>query len=433
MVPMVGLSGAAYQEIEAAYELASAKKAKSLLRVDESGVGVIQIQGPIMRDEFEAWWWGGTSTEALTRAVNEARESQDVKTLFLDIDSPGGETGGLEIAADAIRETRDVKPVIAQSNGMMCSAAYWLGAQASVVLSGSTDWVGSIGVRLMLYDFEERFRQLGVKAIPIDTGGMKSAGATGTVVTDSQQAYFKELVDQAGQEFVSAIAVGRGVSHAVAQSWLQGRIWTPPVALSMGLIDGISTSADTLRGLRSGEFGKKGIALRGRAKLKGEVSMSEEKTPTGEAPVNAPREGAEQEAPKVEAASPAPVNAPVVQAPDPVLVERERVQRITMLGTDYNLPNLAGALVKEGVSLSEAIVRMNQAKQDSLKDRGQAKVGPSDAGEGEKPKPAANTEEGWKAEYAASPDLQAEFMSAEGYAAFRRGVENGSLVFTTKQ
>lgn len=43
------------------------------------------------------------------------------------------------------------------------------------------------------------------------------------------------------------------------------------------------------------------------------------------------------------------------------------------------------------------------------------------------PAPAANTPEGWKAEYEKSPALQEEFGSADRYVTYQQGVANGRI------
>ena len=117
------------------------------------GVAVIPIHGTLVRRtvglEAES---GLTSYASLAAQLDAAIGNPAVSAILLDIDSPGGESGGVFDLADRIRAASQIKPVWAVANDMAFSAAYALASAASRVFVSRTGGVGSIGVIAMHVD-----------------------------------------------------------------------------------------------------------------------------------------------------------------------------------------------------------------------------------------------------------------------------------------
>ena len=84
----------------------------SLLSV-EDGIGVVAIEGPILRkpDLFARIFFGATSSEDIGDAIREASGRDDIKAVFLNIDSPGGTVAGTPELANAVAALDKKKPV----------------------------------------------------------------------------------------------------------------------------------------------------------------------------------------------------------------------------------------------------------------------------------------------------------------------------------
>jgi ClpP class serine protease len=96
-----------------------------------SGVAVIPVVGVIaQRMNLFAAISGGTSTQALAKDFADAMARTEVNSILLVIDSPGGEVNGTQELANDVFAARGVKPVVALCEGVMCSAAYWIGSAA---------------------------------------------------------------------------------------------------------------------------------------------------------------------------------------------------------------------------------------------------------------------------------------------------------------
>lgn len=87
-----------------------------------------------------------TSYEKIREEIEEALIDEEVATIILDMDSPGGEVNGLFDLSDFIYEARTKKSIVAIANDDAYSAAYAIASSAENVYVSRTSGVGSIGV-----------------------------------------------------------------------------------------------------------------------------------------------------------------------------------------------------------------------------------------------------------------------------------------------
>lgn len=218
----------------------------------DGSTAIVGLRGPMLKNaSWFSRYFGFAAARDTRAAVLAAGADDDVSTVVLQIDSPGGAVDGTLELAEAVAAVAKVKPVIAQVDGMAASAAYWVASQATRIVMGPTDMVGSIGVRMMLYDFSKLYENEGVEPVPIDTGEFKSAGAEGTKITEAQRADFQRVVDQMFEMFLASVAKGRGVSADRVREVADGRVFLAEEAISLGLADGVQSMDATLAGLRA--------------------------------------------------------------------------------------------------------------------------------------------------------------------------------------
>lgn len=211
-------------------------------------VAVIPLHGVMAQRRMPgASTGGGASTEAVGRAVDKAAADPNIKTIIMDIDSPGGSVAGTRELAARVRAARDAKPVIAQVDSIAASAAYWVAAQATEIVSTPGGAVGSIGVFGVHEDIEGRLEQRGIKPTIISAGKFKTEGNPFGPLTDEAREHFQARVDEGYADFVGDIAIGRNISaKAVESGYGQGRILSANKAIGAGMIDRIATFDQTL-------------------------------------------------------------------------------------------------------------------------------------------------------------------------------------------
>lgn len=243
------------------------------------GVAVIPVDGVIAkRMNLFTQISGGVSTELLARDFRAALDDPTVTAIVLSIDSPGGSVDGTADLAELIYKTRGEKPVFAFTDGMMCSAAYWIGSAAEkVFISNNTTAVGSIGVVATHTDVSKLEEKTGVKTTEVYAGRYKRIASQYAPLTDEGRQSIQERVDYIYSVFVSAVSEHRGVSEREALEMADGKIFSGKQAIEAGLVDGVSTLDALIASLKSG-------GVPGNNAKRKEKSMSEIKE-TAESPV----------------------------------------------------------------------------------------------------------------------------------------------------
>jgi signal peptide peptidase SppA len=212
------------------------------------GVALIAMHGVISpRQNMIAESSGGTSFEALTRYARAAADNPDVKTIVFDVDSPGGSAAGAAEFAAELRAIRARKPIIAQANHQMASAAYWVMANATKIHASPSALVGSVGVYTIHNDLSEALAKLGIKREYLSAGKYKIDGNETAPLSESAREHITALLGHTYDHFVGDVAKGRGVTvGAVRNGFGEGRVVTAEAALEAGMVDSISTLDDTI-------------------------------------------------------------------------------------------------------------------------------------------------------------------------------------------
>ena len=122
-------------------------------------VAVIPVIGELMK---YSQFCGPVGMKTIGNRIKEADNHENIDAIVLMIDSPGGTVDGTEALANIVKETS--KPIVSYIDGMMCSAALWIGTSADkVIASTPNDEIGSIGVMISFADVQPYWEKQGVK------------------------------------------------------------------------------------------------------------------------------------------------------------------------------------------------------------------------------------------------------------------------------
>jgi signal peptide peptidase SppA len=214
---------------------------------EDNGVAVIPIHGTIMRnvDAKVAKFFGISDTMVIQENLQRALEDPNITHVLLDVDSGGGSVTGVQETADMIKAVDKEKPVYAICEGMMASAAYWMGSQARVVMSSKSAKVGSIGVYLPVIDNSEYYKAQGVhvELIKNKEATFKGAGFEGTSLTNEQKENLQEMVQEIYTEFSTSVLSAR---PQIAKQAMQGQVFLGAKSKGMGLVDIIGNYDDAI-------------------------------------------------------------------------------------------------------------------------------------------------------------------------------------------
>lgn len=184
---------------------------------------------------------GGTSTQVLEATLKRMEVDDRIKTIVLDIDSPGGTVPGVANVAAVLRRIRENKNVIAVANETMASGAYWIGSAANKIYLGSpTADVGSIGVYSVIQDSSKALEDKGIKLHLVKRGEFKGGGADGKI-DEKVLSELQRRIDSTYNQFVKEISLNRNITMDEAQDMATGQMHAGQAAVEAGFADGIKT------------------------------------------------------------------------------------------------------------------------------------------------------------------------------------------------
>ena len=214
--------------------------------VAPGGIAVVSIHDQITKGGSS---FGGTSSLFARKAIRLAESDESINGIMLHIDSPGGTAAGTQELAEAVAQT--TKPIRAHIDDLGASAAFWVASQADTVTVNEAGEVGSIGTLLVVSDSSKAAEDAGVKVHVISTGEFKGMGAPGTEVTEDMLAILQERVDDINKLFLKAVSFGRELSGEDLSAVSDGRVFISHKALTLGLVDGVSSFGDALNDFAS--------------------------------------------------------------------------------------------------------------------------------------------------------------------------------------
>lgn len=217
-------------------------------------VAVIPVVGTLIpRGDMLLESSGAVSAQRVTAGFRAALADQQVGSIVLDIDSPGGSVAGIEELAGEIYAARGQKPIVAVANTLAASAAYWLAAAAGELVVSPSAEVGSIGVFAAHTDLSAAYEQAGVKMTLVAAGKYKTEGSPYAPLDDAARAAIQGRVNDYYDAFTKAVARGRGVNVAdVRGGFGEGRVVGAKEAVKLGMADRVDTLDGTIARLMKG-------------------------------------------------------------------------------------------------------------------------------------------------------------------------------------
>jgi signal peptide peptidase SppA len=212
----------------------------------QSSIAVIPVFGTLVRrtNGLEAAS-GLTSYSELAARLQAASVDQAVRGVLLEIDSPGGEAGGVFELAEHVRTLAQHKPVWAVAVDSALSAAYAIAAAANRVVVTRTAGVGSIGVIAMHIDQSARDAQQGYRYTPVLAGAHKADLSPHAVLAPEALTRLQREVDRLYDLFVDHVVSMRGLDSDAIRATEAG-LYFADDAVHAGLADAVGGFDDTL-------------------------------------------------------------------------------------------------------------------------------------------------------------------------------------------
>lgn len=222
-------------------------------------VAVVIASGDIMFGEQSPGNIGADSTAALLR---RARLDESVHAVVLRVDSPGGSAFAAEVIADEVKALRAAgKPVVASMSSVAASGGYSISMHADKILANSATITGSIGVFGMFPTYQRTLAAIGITTDGVGTTPWTGQFQPNREMTEETRQLLQLFVEDTYDDFITDVAISRGLDKDAVDAIGQGQIWTGVEAMQNGLVDGIGglrsavELAAELAELEPGNFG----------------------------------------------------------------------------------------------------------------------------------------------------------------------------------
>ncbi|WP_079510059.1 signal peptide peptidase SppA [Mesobacillus jeotgali] len=222
-----------------------------------SKIAVLSING-VIQDTGDAQSFFESplyNHQAFMDQLDYVKESDDVKAIILQVNSPGG--GVVESAEihDKIKEIQKdtKKPIYVSMGSMAASGGYYVSAPADKIFASPETLTGSLGVIMQGMNYAGLAEKYGVEFTTIKSGPYKDIMSPTRPMTEEERKILQSMIDNSYEGFVKVISEGRGMSVEQVKKIADGRIYDGRQAKQLNLIDGFGYLEDVIEKVRKDE------------------------------------------------------------------------------------------------------------------------------------------------------------------------------------
>jgi protease-4 len=199
-------------------------------------IAVVEIKGVI------------ADSSGIIEQIRQFQEDDGVKAIVLRIDSPGGGVGpSQEIHREILRlKSQSGKKVVTSMGSVAASGGYYIACASDLIVANPGTITGSIGVLMEFTNIEELLKKVGIKGVVLKSGEHKDIGTPFREMTPDERKIVQDVIDNVHQQFIEAVAKGRGLDREKVVQIADGRIFTGEQAKQLGLVDEMGNLQDAI-------------------------------------------------------------------------------------------------------------------------------------------------------------------------------------------
>ena len=246
------------------------------------GIAVIPVLGTLVRrSSYIGAASGLTSYHDIEAMAEAAFADPMVKAVLLEIDSSGGEAGGVFDLAQRLRALSQTsgKPLWAIADEAALSAAYAIACAADRLWLTRTAEVGSIGVVAVHVDESVADAKAGLNYTFLHAGAHKVDGHPHAPLPAPVAADIQADIEQLHTQFIALVAGFRRVTVDAIRA-TEARVYRGEAALQAGLADQIGTRAEAITALQRQLAMSAGRSLRNKAASLSAIRTTSRSQPT---------------------------------------------------------------------------------------------------------------------------------------------------------
>jgi protease IV len=173
--------------------------------------------------------------------IQKAKEDKNIKGILFVVNSPGGAVAPSVELAYAIKELKEIKPVVVYASGVIASGSYYASIWANQIVANPGSIVGSIGVIMQGVNAEELMQKIGVSTQTVKAGKYKESGTPTRKWFDYEEKQLQDVINDTYNMFISDVASARNLDVKNHTSFADAKIFTSKQAKEVGLVDEVAT------------------------------------------------------------------------------------------------------------------------------------------------------------------------------------------------
>ena len=232
------------------------------------GIAVLPVLGTLVRrSSYIGAASGLTSYHDIEAMAEQAFADGQVQAVLLEIDSSGGEAGGVFDLAQRLRQLAQTsgKPLWAIADEAALSAAYAIACASDRLWLTRTAEVGSIGVVALHVDESVADAKAGLNYTFLHAGTHKVDGHPHAPLPASVAADIQADIEQLHDQFIALVAGFRRLTPEAIRD-TEARVYRGEAALQGGLADQIGTRSEAITALQ------RQLAMSGRRSLRNKAA-----------------------------------------------------------------------------------------------------------------------------------------------------------------
>ena len=176
-------------------------------------------------------------------------DADNVSAIVLHINSPGGAVAPSQEMYDEILRVREVegKIVVASMSSVAASGGYYIACAADKIIANPGTITGSIGVIMQVSAAEKLLTKIGISYEVVKSGELKDVGSMDRPMTENERRMLTAMVMDTYEQFVEAVADGRGMSKEEVYPLADGSVFSGRQAIDVGLVDTLGGFEDAVR------------------------------------------------------------------------------------------------------------------------------------------------------------------------------------------
>ncbi len=213
-------------------------------------IAIVEVEGTLLNART-----GGilqpqeNKVSLFVQQLEAIEKDSDVKAVVLRINSPGGTV----TASDTMYQTlinfkkKTKKPVIASTQDICASGAYYVACGADTIVAHPTSVIGSIGVVFETFNLQGTMAKIGVTTDAIKSGPYKDMGSPFRAMRPEEREVMQNIVDEYYARFVGVVSAHHAfASDDIRKTATDGRVFSGTQAVAMGLADKTGTLDDAI-------------------------------------------------------------------------------------------------------------------------------------------------------------------------------------------